>query len=142
MSRSKTVLCLVYAAIALFALVATWSQNVAYFHPGAAFFDIFATFINETKVNPASRSIAVDIVLIFLAAAIFMVIEGRKQGVRLVWAYIVFGALVAISVTFPLFLLAREMRLAEDPRIPALDLVPLLAFSALTVWLTVYIAWL
>lgn len=139
MSTSKRILCFVYAAIAVVALVATWSQNVAYFHPGAGFFEVFGTFINETKVNPASRSIAVDIVLIFLAAAIFMIVEGRKQGVRLVWAYIVFGALVAISVTFPLFLLAREMRLAEDPRIPTLDLVPLLAFAALTAWLTVYI---
>jgi hypothetical protein len=62
-------------------------------------------------VNPASRSITVDIVLFFLAAAILMVIEARKHNVRFVWAYILGGMLIAISVTFPLFLLARELRL-------------------------------
>jgi hypothetical protein len=40
-----------------------------------------------------------------------MVIEARKHNVRFVWAYIVGGILVAISVTFPLFLIARELRM-------------------------------
>jgi hypothetical protein len=35
-----------------------------------------------------------------------MVIEARKHGVRFVWAYIVGGLAIAISVTFPLFLIA------------------------------------
>lgn len=52
-----------------------------------------------------------------------MVIEARKHGVRFVWAYIVGGALIAISVTFPLFLLARELRLAttDGARLKAVD---------------------
>jgi hypothetical protein len=41
-----------------------------------------------------------------------MVLEARKLGIRWVWAYVVFGVLIAISVTFPLFLIARERRLA------------------------------
>jgi hypothetical protein len=41
-----------------------------------------------------------------------MVLEARRLAVRGVWLYVVFGLLIAISVTFPLFLAARERRLA------------------------------
>jgi hypothetical protein len=43
-----------------------------------------------------------------------MVIEARKHQVKFVWVYILGGALVAISVTFPLFLIARELRLQNS----------------------------
>ena len=115
MSSSQRRLCIVYGVIALAALVGTWSQNVAYFRAddGAAGF-VLATlrFWPETLATPASTSITIDLVLFFAAAAVFMVIEARKLGVRWVWAYIVLGVLIAISVTFPLFLIARERRLA------------------------------
>ncbi len=45
---------------------------------------------------------------------ILMVIEARKLGVKYVWAYILAGFAIAISVTFPLFLLARELRLEKS----------------------------
>jgi hypothetical protein len=107
---SSKVLCAVYGAIAIAALIATWSQNAAYFdNPGGFLFDFF----NDSKVTPASRSLTVDIVLFLLAAAILMVIEARKHGVRFVWAYIVGGLAIAISVTFPLFLIARELRVGR-----------------------------
>ena len=41
-----------------------------------------------------------------------MIIEARRIGIRFVWLYVVLGLTVAISVTFPLFLIARERRLA------------------------------
>ena len=107
---SSKVLCAVYGAIAIAALIATWSQNAAYFdNPGGFLFDFF----NDSKVTPASRSLTVDIVLFLLAAAILMVIEARKHGVRFVWAYIVGGLAIAISVTYPLFLIARELRVGR-----------------------------
>ena len=107
---SSKVLCAVYGAIAIAALIATWSQNAAYFdNPGGFLFDFF----NDSKVTPASRSLTVDIVLFLLAAAILMVIEARKHGVRFVWAYIVGGLAIAISVTLPLFLIARELRVGR-----------------------------
>lgn len=108
MPVSRKILCAVYAAIALIALIATWSQNLAYQSAPA---DLFSSFLRETRATPASRSITADILLFFLAAAIFMVIDGRKHGVRLIWAYIIGGVFIAISVTFPLFLIARELRL-------------------------------
>jgi hypothetical protein len=109
---SSKVLCAAYGVIAIAALIATWSQNIACLDKPSGFFDFWVA----TKVNPASRSITVDIALFLLAAAILMVIEARKHNVKFVWAYIIGGFLIAISVTFPLFLIAREIRVSRtDP---------------------------
>ena len=71
---SRKVLCVIYGAIAVAALIATWSQNLAYFDKPARF---LLDFMNDSKVTPASRSLAVDIGLFGLAAMILMVIEAR-----------------------------------------------------------------
>jgi hypothetical protein len=102
MLMSRKLLCAAYAAIALVALIATWSQNILFFNGGGSLMG----FWEATKANPASRSITVDIALLLLSVAILMVIEARRLGVKFVWAYIIGGFLIAISVTFPLFLLA------------------------------------
>lgn len=135
---SSKVLCAVYAVIAITALVATWSQNLAYLDDAANF---VTAFVDDTKVTPASRSITVDIVLFFLAAAILMVIEARKHDIKVVWAYIVGGGLIAISVTFPLFLIARELRLGrtETTRVPAVDVMLLAAFGVAAVAFTIWV---
>ena len=131
-------LCAVYAVISIAALIATWSQNAAYFdNPGRFLVD----FLNDSRVTPASRSLTVDIVLFFLAAAILMVIEARKHGVRFVWAYIVGGLAIASSVTFPLFLIAREMRVGrtEQTRLSAVDTAALAVLAVVMVGLTIWV---
>lgn len=134
---ASRVLCAVYAVIALAALVATWSQNAAYFdHPGS----FLTAFLDDSKVTAASRSLTADILLFFLAAAVLMVVEARKHAVRFVWLYILGGAAIAISVTFPLFLIARELRVGRtaSPRPGVADTIALAVFAivvaALTVW--------
>lgn len=135
---SSKVLCVVYAGIAVAALVATWSQNVAYLHAGIGRFLI--DFVNGLKVTPASRSITCDILFFFLAAAVLMVIEARKYGVRFVWLYILAGATIDISVAFPLFLIARELRIgaSDEQRVHAVDAILLallaVAIVALATW--------
>ena len=128
MTKNRRILCGVYALIAVAALIATWSQNVAYLHDPSGF---PGSFLQDLKVNAAARSITVDIVLFFLAAAIFMVFEARKHDIPYVWAYIVGGMLIAISVTFPLFLIARERKLASagSPGLKAVDAIGLAAFA-------------
>jgi hypothetical protein len=108
---SRKLLCGVYAVIAVAALIGPWSQNAAYSDDLP---NLLTTFWGETKANPASRSVTVDIVLFALAAAILMVIEARKHNVKFVWAYIVGAFIIAISVTFPLFLIAREVKIAQS----------------------------
>ena len=41
-----------------------------------------------------------------------MVLEARRLGMRGVWLYLLFGTVVAISVTVPIFLINRERTLA------------------------------
>src|SRR3546814_10109925 len=42
-----------------------------------------------------------------------MILEARRLGMRGVWLYLVFGMLIAISVTVPIFLINRELALHE-----------------------------
>ncbi|MEN3318156.1 MAG: hypothetical protein V7643_1557 [Mycobacterium sp.] len=138
MPTSSKVLCAVYGAIAFVALIATWSQNAAYFDNPRGF---LLDFLNDSKVTPASRSLTVDIVLFGLAVAILMVIEARKHGVRFVWAYIVGGFAIAISVTFPLFLISRELRVGrtETTRLGAIDTVLLVLLAVVAAVQTIWV---
>src|SRR5262245_25303168 len=146
--RSRKVLCGVYAAVAVVALAGTWTQNVAYFHAedGLALGFALATarFWPETFATPASTSITVDLGLLCLSLFALMIIESRRLGIRFVRVYIVLGLLVAISVTCPLFLIARERRLAArgeaaaDLGITRADLVGLIALSAIVIAVTAW----
>ena len=106
-----TPLCWIYAAIAAGALFATWSQNLAFFaqSPDAG----VAGFLRAAYANPAAASLVNDLWFLGLAAVVFMVVEARRVGVRFVWLYVVLSFLVAVSVSVPLFLLARERKLAK-----------------------------
>ncbi len=134
---SRRVLCTVYAAISLVALIATWSQNILFFRGGGG----FMAFWEATKANHASRSITVDIALLLLAVAILMVIEARRLGVKYVWAYILGGFAIAISVTFPLFLLARELRLekSDATQLRTIDSVLLGVLAGVTLAFTLWV---
>jgi hypothetical protein len=111
MTLSRKALCLVYGLIALLALVGTWGNNIAYLPLG--FLGANLKFWSETLVNPASRSITVDIFALGLAVFVWMVLEARRLNMRGVWLYLLFGMLIAISVTVPVFLINRERRLAQ-----------------------------
>ncbi len=97
----------IYAVIAVVALCGTWSQNLAY---GPTLHG----FLPDAKANPAARSVTIDIFMMALGASFLMIYEARRLGIRFVWAYIFFGLTVAISFTFPLFLIAREFALERE----------------------------
>ena len=135
---SRKVLCVVYGVISVAALIATWSQNLAYFDKPARF---LLDFMNDAKVTPSSRSLTVDLLLFGLSGEILMVIEARKYGIKFVWLYVLGGLAIAISVTFPLFLIARELRMSasDAPRLHTTDTILLVAFAASTMGLTVWV---
>ncbi len=143
MAASRTLRCVVYGAIAVLALCATWHQNVTYFDGGNPF-DATVRFWKETLTTPASVSIMVDIFLLGLAVVVWMVGEAHRLGIRFVWAYVALGAFVAISVSVPLFLIARERRLAGVEAAPETihlsrgDLFGLVLFGVPTLILTAW----
>ena len=101
----------IYAAIALGALVATWSQNIRFLlredNGGVQ------GFVRACYANPAAASITNDIVFVLLAAVVLMVVEARRLGIRHVWIYPLLSLVVALSVAFPLFLIARQFALVR-----------------------------
>lgn len=145
MTAQQKLLCAFYGVIALAALGATWSQNLQLMAPGMGPLDPFSVFVEQTRVNAASRSITVDIAFFLLAATAFMVIEARRLGVRFVWLYVLLSFLIAVSVTFPLFMIAREMRIAAAPDTPAkwvltaTDVIGLALVSAAVIGLSVVV---
>ena len=111
MSGTDRSLIVLYAALAVGALLATWSHNLEFFalpgNGGAL------GFIRMAYANPAAASLANDILFVCLAVFAFMVTEARRLGIRYVWVYIVLSLGIAVSVMFPLFLIARQLRLAR-----------------------------
>jgi len=110
MNRKDTALSALYGVIAVAALVGTWTQNLAFMavpDNGG-----IMGFIRASNANPAAASIGIDLGFMCLAAFIWMVVEARRLGIRFVWVYIALSLLVAVSVMFPLFLLARQRRMA------------------------------
>jgi hypothetical protein len=141
MPTSRKLLCALYTTIAIAALIGTYSQAIAYF---TGIFDVipsFGHFIADSKVTPASRFITAEDVSLFLAAVIFMAIEARRHSIRLVWAYIAGGALIAISVVLPLFLIARELRrpTSNATHLKAVDIVPLAAVAFGCIGLVIFV---
>ena len=149
MSQARQRLCVVYLAVAVIALIGTWRQNLAFQQEqGLSLTETFVQFWPALLVNRATVSITIDIFLLGLAGTVWMVLEARRLAMRGVWLYVLFGFLVAISVTFPRYLYARERRLAEleraggptEPTPSASDKLGLgvlsLSMAAFTIWCT------
>ncbi|QZA07762.1 DUF2834 domain-containing protein [Mycolicibacter heraklionensis] len=95
--------------IALVALIATWAHNIAYFSAGGGPLDFFAACF----ANHAVSSMTIDLTLVSVAALVAMVVEARRIGLKYLWVYVLLGFVVDISVAVPLFVIARERRLAQ-----------------------------
>jgi hypothetical protein len=111
MNTKDKLLCAGYGLIAIVALPATWINNLAFMNQVEN--NGFMDFFRGAYANPAAASLSNDLFLLAGAASIFMVIEGRRVGIRYLWLYLIMSAITAISVTFPLFLLARQLKLDQ-----------------------------
>jgi len=107
---SRSLLIPAYAALAVGALIATWSFNIAYVVQGHSFFNFFG----DGYANDAAGSLANDILFVTGTAFVFMVVDARRTGVRRVWIYMVLSLAIATSVAFPIYLIARERALARE----------------------------
>ena len=101
--RATEVRQVIYGVLAVVGLVGTWYFNLTYTGE--------ASYLAAWFANAASSSAAVDLLVAFTAGSIFMIVEGRRLGMRAPWLYVVFGAILAFAFTFPLFLLLRERAL-------------------------------
>lgn len=91
------------------ALVATQVSLVAHFADGGGLVD----FVTDPLETPAGVFFGLDLLAVAAVALVFMVAEARRTGLPRVWIYVVLTFVVAISVSLPLFLLARQRHLAR-----------------------------
>lgn len=108
MTRTDKILCLVYALIALVALVGTQWVLADYIADGGSLGD----FLDATVEGNAATFGTIDLLGVATAATIFMVVEGRRIKLPWLWVYVVLVFVIAVSVALPLFLIARTRHLA------------------------------
>lgn len=110
MTRSEKVLCLVYAGVAIVALIGTQWVLADYLAGSGT----LQEFLDATVTGNAATFLTVDLLAVAVAATIFMVVDGRRQQISLLWLYVVLVFAVAISVAFPLYLIARTRAAAAS----------------------------
>jgi Na+/serine symporter len=98
----------VYVLLSAVGLVGTWWFNLSSATAGE-------DYLGGWFASAASSSAAVDILVTGLAAAILMVVEGRRLGWRpWVLVLLVLGSFaIAVAFVLPLFLACREVTLAR-----------------------------
>ena len=92
-----------YVVLAVAGLVGTWWFNL---RAG----DVEGGYLRGWFANAASSSAAVDLIVILIVASVFMIVDGRRHGVRAPWLYAVLALPTALAFTLPLFLAVRERR--------------------------------
>lgn len=97
-----------YGLLAVVGLALTWSYNLAYMRENDGFSPVL--FVQAGFVNPAAASLSCDILVVALAASVWMVVEARRVGVRHGWVFVVLGWFVAMAFAIPLFWAVRERR--------------------------------
>lgn len=102
----------VYIALAAVGLLGTAYFNVrGYLSPQGS-------FLSAWFANPSTSSLSVDLLVTASAASVFIILEGRRLGIRWYWAYVIASFVTAVGFTFPLFLAARELRLSAQAATP------------------------
>ncbi len=92
----------VYVVLAAIGLIVTAILNIrGAIEPSG---NIFSAWF----ANPATSSLSVDLLVTASAASIFMIIEGRRLGMKWPWLYVAASFITAVGFTFPLFLAIRE----------------------------------
>jgi hypothetical protein len=108
--NTRKIRIVLYAALTLIGTAGVMWFNIRFMLAGG--FDSPTGFVDAATVNAAGASVFVDIAVASAAGILLMVVEGRRVGVRHVWAYVLLSFVLAFAATFPAFLLARELRLA------------------------------
>ena len=73
----------------------------------------FPLIFQELFANRISTSFAFDIIISSIVFWAFVIIEGRRAGVRHLWAPIAANIVVGLSMGLPLFLYMRESKRAH-----------------------------
>lgn len=107
LSGGEKALCAAYGILGLIGLVGT--QVVLF---GGYVTTDDGGFVEQMTANGVATFMLIDLAVVAAIGLVFMVVEGRRLGMRFLWVYVLLTFAVAISVSLPLFLIARQLRLA------------------------------
>ncbi|CAH0304479.1 DUF2834 domain-containing protein [Microbacterium sp. Bi128] len=113
LTKHWTPLAVAFLVLSILGLVGTWTFNILAVVQMA---DFFGDLVSS---GPAVSSITVDLLVVAIAGSIFLLVEGRRVGMRHAWLYVVLSGLTAFAFTFPLFLAMRERKLTARARATA-----------------------
>lgn len=97
---------LLYLVLAAVGLVGTWTYNVI------AILERRDYLGDWVLSGPSVSSLLTDLLVVAVAAVIFMIVEARRLRIRRVWLFLLAVPLIALAFAFPLFLAFRERAIA------------------------------
>ncbi|WP_320783975.1 DUF2834 domain-containing protein [Streptomyces sp. CRN 30] len=114
-------LCVLYGTCAIIGFIAMGAMAVAFVvgHADAGPTGVVTEFIDDATSNLASRFVYADLVLTWAALGAYMIVEGRRFGIRHVWAYIVGAPALALIASYGLFMVVRQLKIADRAGTPA-----------------------
>lgn len=118
MNNKDKFICVNYGLISCIAVPATWINNIAFIKDPDHSAIALKEFAQEAYINAASSSLTNDLLFLAAAASLFMFLEGRRLQIRLYWLYIVLSAALGMSILFPLFMIARHIKLVNQSDLP------------------------
>lgn len=109
LTGGEKALCAGYAVLGLIGLVGT--QIVLF---GGYVTRADGPYLDQLTANGVATFMLIDLAIVAVIGLVFMVVEGRRLGMRFLWVYVVLTFAVAISVALPAFLIARQVHLAKE----------------------------
>lgn len=97
----------IYAVLAAVGLITAWVLN------GIASFQ-GANYLAAWFATPVDWVLSVDLLIVALAVAVFMIYEANRLGMKRVWLYFLLSGITALAFTFPLFMALRERKQLEN----------------------------
>jgi hypothetical protein len=96
-------LALFYFLTSLVGVAGTWYYNIRFEGD---------SYLGSWFANDAAASAAVDVIVVAIAATVWMLVESRRIGLRGGWLHALAVPTIAIAFSFPLFLARREYLLS------------------------------
>jgi hypothetical protein len=112
MKPKFTTIELIFLAMAIIGVGATWYFNVLFYLETAD--TSITNFIAQTVTTLPAKSISADISVVATTFLIWMVYEARKLKMKHWWLFIPLTFLIAIAFTFPIFLFFRERKIRKN----------------------------
>ncbi len=98
-------LVIVYYALALLSLVATWFYNAQYIMNGGGLGP--SEFFGAAFANPLTTAITLDVYLAAAVFSIWVVNDAKHAQVKWPWLYVVLCFAAGLAIAFPLYLARR-----------------------------------